>query len=186
MSTEPALEMMPPFAVENGTGANPVAQAIAVSEMRYRRLFETAQDAILILDAATGKIFDANPYLMALLGYTHDELVGKELWEIGLFHDRNANRAAMRQLQEQGYIRYDDLPLETKNGQRKDVEFVSNVYDVDGQSVIQCNIRDIPSASGPKKHSRKSITSRMTSWPCWPTSCAIRSLPSTAPFECCG
>src|SRR6202043_3785994 len=73
----------------------------------------------------------------------HDELMGKELWEIGLFGDREANRAAMRQLQAQGYIRYEDLPLQTKHGQRKDVEFVSNVYGVDHQRVIQCNIRDI-------------------------------------------
>ena len=104
------------------------ARAVATSEMRYRRLFETAQDAILILDADTGTIFDANPFLVELLGYSRDELMGKELWEIGLFQDREANRAAMQQLQAQGYIRYEDLPLQTKNGQRKDVEFVSNVY----------------------------------------------------------
>jgi PAS domain S-box-containing protein len=121
----------------------PAAQAVAISELRYRRLFETAQDAILILDAKTGTIFDANPFLVQLLGYSHAELMGKELWEIGLFQDREANRAAMQQLQAQGYIRYEDLPLQTKHGQRKDVEFVSNVYDVDQQRVIQCNIRDI-------------------------------------------
>jgi PAS domain S-box-containing protein len=119
------------------------AKAVAISEIRYRRLFETAQDAILILDAETGTIFDANPFLVELLGYSHDELMGKELWEIGLFQDREANISAMRQLQAQGYIRYEDLPLETKDGQRKDVEFVSNVYRVDHQRVIQCNIRDI-------------------------------------------
>ncbi len=128
---------------EDLTERQRAAQAVAASEVRYRRLFETAQDAILILDANTGVIFDANPFLIELLGYSHDELMGKELWEIGLFRDREANRAAMRQLQEQGYIRYEDLPLETKHGHRKDVEFVSNVYDVDHQRVIQCNIRDI-------------------------------------------
>src|SRR3984893_15690973 len=72
------------------------AKAVAISEIRYRRLFETAQDAILILDAETGTIFDANPFLVELLGYSLDELMGKELWEIGLFQDREANRSAMR------------------------------------------------------------------------------------------
>src|SRR5204863_1623230 len=77
------------------------------------------------------------------LGYSRGELLGKELWEIGLFHDIEANRAAFRELQAKGFIRYEDLPLRTKDGRRIDVEFVSNVYRVDGADVIQCNIRDI-------------------------------------------
>jgi PAS domain S-box-containing protein len=78
-----------------------------------------------------------------ILGYTSNELKGKELWHIGLFGDRESSQAAVRELQEQGYIRYDDLPLETKRGEKVDVEFVSNVYQEDGKRVIQCNIRSI-------------------------------------------
>ncbi|MEA2163509.1 MAG: hypothetical protein QOK37_1636 [Thermoanaerobaculia bacterium] len=119
--------------------------ALEASEARYRRLFETAQDAILILDAEElrGKIMDANPFVIDMLGYSLDELIGKELWEIGLFSDKEESKAAMEQLQSEGYIRYEDIPLETKQGKRVDVEFVSNTYSVDGRNVIQCNIRDI-------------------------------------------
>jgi PAS domain S-box-containing protein len=117
--------------------------AVRASEVRYRRLFETAQDAILILDGDSGKIIDSNPFLSDLLGYSPDELRGKELWEIGLFQDIAASRAAFHQLQKEGYIRYEDLPLETKEGRCAHVEFVSNVYQVEGRQVIQCNIRDI-------------------------------------------
>jgi PAS domain S-box-containing protein len=119
------------------------APALAASEVRYRRLFETAQDAILILDGDSGKIVDANPFVIALLGYPLEELAGKELWEIGLFPDIEASKEAFARLRRDGYIRYEDLPLETKGGKCVDVEFVSNSYDVDGQNVIQCNIRDI-------------------------------------------
>jgi len=119
--------------------------ALEASETRYRRLFETAQDAILILDAEerSGKIMDANPFVINLLGYSLQELIGKELWEIGLFSDKEESKAAMEQLQKEGYIRYEDMPLETKQGARIDVEFVSNTYTVGGRNVIQCNIRDI-------------------------------------------
>ena len=119
--------------------------ALEASESRYRRLFETAQDAILILDAEErpGTIMDANPFVIDLLGYSLDELIGKELWEIGLFADKAGSQAAMERLQSEGYIRYEDIPLETKQGKRVDVEFVSNTYMVDGCNVIQCNIRDI-------------------------------------------
>jgi PAS domain S-box-containing protein len=116
---------------------------LRVSEVRYRRLFESAQDGILILEVETGKIIDVNPFLVGMLGYTHEEFIGKRLWEIGLLKDIVANREAFRQLQERKFIRYEHLPLKVKDGGHRDVEFVSNAYLVDGREVIQCNIRDI-------------------------------------------
>jgi PAS domain S-box-containing protein len=113
------------------------------SESRYRRLFEAARDGILILNAETGRIEDANPFMSELLGYAHDELVGKELWEIGVFEDIENSRVAFRKLQQDGMIRYEDLPLKTTKGVQREVEFVSNIYKEDGRHVIQCNIRDI-------------------------------------------
>jgi two-component system cell cycle sensor histidine kinase/response regulator CckA len=120
-----------------------VQEALHRSEVRYRRLFETAKDGILILDGNTGLITDVNPFLTNMLGYSHEEFLGKKLWEIGPFKDFEASRTAFDELQKREYIRYEDLPLQTKLGQLMQVEFVSNVYDVDGQRVIQCNIRDI-------------------------------------------
>ena len=113
------------------------------SENRFRRLFETAKDGILILDFATGQITEANPFISELLGYSTEELLGKRLWQIGLAQDIEASQTAFRQLQEQGYIRYANLPLQASDGRIVEVEFVSNVYNVDHQAVIQCNIRDI-------------------------------------------
>jgi len=120
-----------------------IEDELKASEVRYRRLFETAKDGILILDADTGRITDANPFLQDLLGYSHAELLGKRLWEIGPFRDIAASRGAFRKLQKKEYIRYDNLPLETKGHRHRHVEFISNVYRVNGTRVIQCNIRDI-------------------------------------------
>src|ERR1043166_6114518 len=117
--------------------------AMRASEIRYRRLFEAARDGILILDPGTRKISDANPFISELLGYPREELLGKELWEIGLLKDEEASRAAFRELQEKQFIRYEDLPLQTKEGERREVGFVSNLYKEDSRNVIQCNIRDI-------------------------------------------
>jgi PAS domain S-box-containing protein len=116
--------------------------AMRASEIRYRRLFEAARDGILMLDPETRKITDANPFMSELLGYPRGELLGRELWEIGLLQDEEASRAAFRQLRQQSFIRYEDLPLQNKLGQRREVEFVSNMYEEDGRKVIQCNIRD--------------------------------------------
>jgi len=113
------------------------------SELRYRRLFEAAQDGILILDAQTGVIDDVNPYLIDRLGYSRAEFVEKKLWEVGAFKDVLASKVAFNVLQEKGYIRYDNLPLKAKDGQLVRVEFISNVYLAGDRQVIQCNIRDI-------------------------------------------
>ncbi len=129
--------------------------ALLSSEMRYRRLFETAKDGILLLDADTGQIVDANPFLQELLGYSLTELLGKTLWEIGPFKDISASQSAFRLLQNQEYVRYENLPLETRDGQHRQVEFVSNVYLVDGRRVIQCNIRDITARKKTEAEIRK-------------------------------
>jgi PAS domain S-box-containing protein len=118
-------------------------QAILASEVRYRRLFETAQDGILILDAETGQVVDANPFMKDLLGYSQEEFLGRKLWEIGPFKGEAASKIAFAELQLKDRLRYEGLPLETKDGRRVEVEFISNAYLVEQKKLIQCNIRDI-------------------------------------------
>jgi diguanylate cyclase (GGDEF)-like protein/PAS domain S-box-containing protein len=118
-------------------------RSLRISEARYRRLFETARDGMMLLNAVTAQIEDANPYLTEMLGYTRAELLGKKLWEVGAFADVGQAQEKFAQLQEVGYVRYDDLPLRTRSGGKIAVEFVGNSYDCEGTTVIQCNIRDI-------------------------------------------
>ncbi|MFW6142507.1 MAG: PAS domain S-box protein, partial [Candidatus Saliniplasma sp.] len=129
--------------VEDITERKKAEDEIKTSEERYRRLFETAQDGMLILDGETGEIKDANPYILELIGYSKEELVGKELWEIGTFRNIAENREKFQELVDEGYVRYEDLPLKTKSGEKIPVEFVSNTYMVSDKRVAQCNIRSI-------------------------------------------
>ena len=116
---------------------------VRVSEVRYRRLFEASHDGVLLLDPATSKITDANPFMTGLLGYSHDELVGKELFEIGLLKDQAASREMFLKLKKRHQVRYEDLPLKKRGGKHQDVEVVANLYRENGHTVIQCNVRDI-------------------------------------------
>ena len=118
-------------------------ERVRTSEIRYRRLFEAAHDGVLLLDPGTRKITDANPFMTRLLGYTQDQLVGKELYEIGLLKDEDASRQMFTKLKRRHKVRYEDLPLEGRDGRHQEVEVVANLYDENGHSVIQCNIRDI-------------------------------------------
>lgn len=125
------------------TEAKKAKDLLAISEMSYRSLFETAQEGILILDGITGKIKNVNPFLINLLGYPEKKFLKKEIWDIGFLKDVVANKENFLELQKQKYIRYEDLPLETADGKKIDVEFISNVYEIDRHKIIQCNIRDI-------------------------------------------
>src|ERR1700679_830130 len=128
-------------------------QALRGSELSYRRLFEAARDGILILDVDTGCINDVNPFLSELLGFFRAELIGKSVWNLGPPKDVAANKAKFEELQEHGCIRYENMPLETKDGRHIAVEFVSNVYQAGDCNVIQCNVRDITE----RKHAQDEI-----------------------------
>ena len=116
---------------------------LRVSEIRYRRLFEAALDGVLLMDPETRKITDANPFMKSLLGYSQAELVGKELFEIGLLKDEQASQHMFSALKKDGHVRYENLPLKNRDGGAHEVEVVANVYEENGGLVIQCNIRDI-------------------------------------------
>jgi len=120
-----------------------VEQEFCASELSYRRLFESARDGILILEAETGRISDVNPFLVELLGFSRDEIIGKTVGELSPFKDIESNKVMLERLQKEGYVRYEDLPLESRDGRRIPVEIVSNVYQCGERNVIQCNIRDI-------------------------------------------
>ena len=128
------------------------------SERRYQRLFATAHDGILLLDPTTGRILDANPFMTNLLGYSHDELLGKELWEVGLLRDAERSRATWDDLREPGFIRHEDLFLQSATyPDGIDVEVVSNRYEEDDHEIVQCHIRDITA----RKHAVRTAAQRV-------------------------
>jgi PAS domain S-box-containing protein len=118
-------------------------RAIQDSGVSYRRLFEAAKDGIFILDINTGRINEVNPFLVELLGFSRDEMLGRTVGELSPFKDIEDNEAMLERLQTTGFVRYENLPLQARDGRRMEVEFVSNVYEDGGKKVIQCNIRDI-------------------------------------------
>ncbi|MHB8392707.1 MAG: PAS domain S-box protein, partial [Acidobacteriaceae bacterium] len=139
---EGATEMIV-LSIEDVTGELESRESVRRSEVRFRRLFETSQDGILILEPNSGRIADANPFVIGLLGYTREELIGREIGQIGLLEDKASTHDVLGQLRKTSYVCLDSLPLQGKDGQLHTVEFVSNSYEEEGKRVIQCNIRDV-------------------------------------------
>jgi PAS domain S-box-containing protein/putative nucleotidyltransferase with HDIG domain len=120
-----------------------IEQSRRNSELRYRRLFESAQDGILILNGVTGAINDINPSLVNMLGYSREVFLGKKLWEVGAFKDIEAGMDRFLDLQQYEFVHYKNLQLKTKGGRLVQVDFVCNVYQISDEKVLQCNIHDI-------------------------------------------
>lgn len=129
-------------------------QEIRASQLDYQRLFKTANDGILILDAETGEITDANPSLIEMLGLSREELIDTPIWELGAFKDVLSNKTKFEQLQAHGYRNSQHLELETRERQKFAGEFVSNIYRAGDRNVIQCNVRDV---SGPRRAQETSV-----------------------------
>jgi diguanylate cyclase (GGDEF)-like protein/PAS domain S-box-containing protein len=113
------------------------------SEVRYRRLFETANDGILLLDLETGKVTDVNASIVNMLGYSRDHFLNHRLCDVLPFKDIPGCRVGLVELQTRESVTFDHWRLETQDKSWVDVEFVGNVYQVDGAGVVQCNIRNI-------------------------------------------
>lgn len=128
---------------DDNTARRAAQDAMHRAEVRYRRLFQTAKDGILILDAHSGEVLDANAFMEGLVGLETGELLGKQLHEIGMFKDTEQNKAAFRELQRTRYIRYEHLPVRNVRGGMVEVEFIANVYLEGDRLVAQCNVRDI-------------------------------------------
>ncbi len=129
-------------------------------ENKYTRLFETAKDGILILNADNGRIEDVNPYLAKLLGYPKNRLLEKSIWDISSTQNIEYSKQLYKELKEKKYVRYEDLPLQASDGSLIDVEIVSNVYKVNKEKVIQCNIREISKRKDLEKITQETIKTK--------------------------
>lgn len=126
-------------------------EKLATADACYRRAFETTPTGILVLDFDTGRIIDLNPYLIPLLGYRHIHYLGTPLWDAAPFKQAGIGKEAFAQLQSEGHLYYDHLPLQTREGKQLDITFMASVYLIGERKVIQCNLHDITEQLRPWK-----------------------------------
>jgi len=125
--------------IEDITERKRLEDLVAESEERYRRIFETANDGIVLLEKREGNIVHANPAAEKMLGYAKGEYIGKKLQDIGVSLDMSDFPAIMKSLDKSGILSYGDVPVKTKSGQYLDTD----IYMVDRAKLAQCNIRDV-------------------------------------------
>ena len=125
-------------------------EALASSELRFRRTFETAKDGLVLIDKELWTIFKVNPAFTEMVGYSAAELIGKKCEDIGLLRDTVDFKIVRQKLDDYGYAFLADVPIETRSGQHLDTE----IYLVNRTLQVQCNMRDI---SGRKRAEKELI-----------------------------
>lgn len=118
-------------------------EKILSAESWSNRLFETSNEGILILDSNSGKVTDANTFFIEMIGFNHEQLVGKALWELCVFKNTIISKETFTELKEKKYCRFENQLLETKLGKLIDVEFELVVYMEESHNNVLCHIRDI-------------------------------------------
>jgi PAS domain S-box-containing protein len=144
------------LAIEDITERRRLETLLSDSEERYRRLFETANDGILLLEKREGKITHANPAITTMLGYSNKEFTGNDLKDVGFSNDLGTIQEILRTLNKDGIIHYKDSPVQNKTGQVVDTD----IYMVDKASLIQCNIRNITERKQADKE-KKAVESQL-------------------------
>ncbi len=139
---EEGLPQMALLSIHDVTDEHEALKTLRTSENRFRRLFDTAQDGILLIDPVTRKVLDANPSAVDILRTSLDTLLGQELWEVGLLKDESSSHAVFRELQKQGSIRL-AVVLRGAHADQRPIELLGKIYLEGGCEVIQCNLRDI-------------------------------------------
>jgi PAS domain S-box-containing protein len=127
------------LAIEDITERRRLEAELAESEERYRRVYETSDDGIVLLEKSEGHIVNANPAAEKMLGYSEKESIGKKLQDIGVSLETSDFPELMRTLDKRGIINYADVPVKTRSGQ----DLYTDIYLVDRAKVATCNIRDI-------------------------------------------
>jgi PAS domain S-box-containing protein len=127
-------------------------KALAESELRFRRTFETAKDGLLLLDKDTGKITRVNPAISEMLGYPEAEFIGRTIEEIGLLKQVGGYKKIQDILNDIGFVFLSDIAVESQDGKHFDTE----IYLVDRAMQVQCNVRDITS----RKQTEKELSRR--------------------------
>ena len=120
-----------------------VTERREVAEIRFQRLFETAKDGIVVVEAETETVLDVNPYFLQATGFARESIVSRKLKDAEPFSNLPETAGLISLLKSRETVRYDDLPLRKGNGGTIDMEMVANLYRVGTQPVAQLNLRDV-------------------------------------------
>jgi diguanylate cyclase (GGDEF)-like protein/PAS domain S-box-containing protein len=127
------------------------AEALRVSEERYRTVFQTSLDTISIARVHDMKFIDVNQALLDTLGYERKEVIGKTYDELGIFADDRDREAMKEMLRQNSGCRALEAQFRKKNQEIVWGEISASVVEIEGVPCILSVTRDITAAKAAEK-----------------------------------
>jgi len=122
------------------------ADALRTSEKRYRTVFQTSLDCVTISGLIDGTYFDVNRAFLDLLGYEHNEIVGKTSIELRLWEDHNDREAIVEQLRQNSNVHDFKARFRKRSGEIFWVSIAASVIEIEGEQCVLSVMRDISKA----------------------------------------
>jgi diguanylate cyclase (GGDEF)-like protein/PAS domain S-box-containing protein len=113
------------------------------SEVRHRRLFESAGDGILVVDLESGTLHDLNDQCAQLLGIDAEAVRGRPLGDIEVFQAAGGGRAVVNALRKDSHVKWDEWSWTGLDGATISVEVLGTTYRAGDRQLAQCAFRDI-------------------------------------------
>jgi PAS domain S-box-containing protein len=121
--------------------------ALRVSEEKFRAIFDAAPDAIIIADADTGVIIDANTEATRMLRRPREEIVGLHQTELHPPHWQSEARQAFERHVKLAREHGATAPIESlvlrSDGKELQVEVLARLLRLNGRHVLEGVFRDI-------------------------------------------
>ena len=117
--------------------------AISLDKTNYENITQQSNDAMLVIDIVTGKIYTANPKLSELLGYPHDKLLGLTVFDLHPKEFLGRSSEVIADVWEKKGLIYTDIPFVTSAGEILPVECSAKVIPYNGRPAILIYARDI-------------------------------------------
>jgi PAS domain S-box-containing protein len=129
------------------TQANRALQADIIrrerAEERFSKAFAASPAALCITRLDNGTFVDVNDSFLHLLDYMRGEVVGRTTIEVGLFANMEQRMDLVRRLREDGQVRNQELTINTRSGQTREIIFSSEAIDLNGEDHILAILSDI-------------------------------------------
>ena len=124
-------------------GRREAEAALRASEQSFRRLFETADDGIALLDPELGTIIDVNMRMLDLVRRSRGEMIGRRFVDMPAFAAVRDWAAPGEDLHRLGLFKAEEWTLKRSDGSRLVVEVTATTCEAGGRKLAQWNFRDI-------------------------------------------
>lgn len=118
-------------------------EALIRSEKKYRKLIETANDAIFLADTETGIIIDANRKAEELLGTSLENIKGMHQSDLHPREELKKYKDIFKKHVRKGDGLTTDILVINSSGQKIPVDISASITEIGGKKVIQGIFRDI-------------------------------------------